>query len=155
MAEDHRTRPRPTDIDEKTDLVPHTARGLEQWAVAQVGAQLAGGDVGDQGIDGVIRFPVSVGPHAREGFVLLAVKGGAEPDPRTVRDLASATDDLNADMAVLVVRGDPTPRLINAAHHAGTYTSNLDGRAYPKIQVLGLDQLLRGDRPAVPTASAS
>lgn len=155
MADDHRTPPQPTHLDGTKGLVPQTARALEQWAVAQVGSQPNAGEVDDHGIDGIIRFPVGTDLHAREGQVLVAVKGGAEPDPRTVGDLVSATADLDADMAVLVVRDDPTPRLVGAARHAGTYTSNVDGRIYPRVQVLAVDQLLRGERPAVPTASAS
>lgn len=144
MADDHHTPPHHEG--------PLHEPALERWVVAQVGGQPAG-DVIDSGIDGVIRFPV--GAHGREGQVLVAVKVGAEPHPRTVRDLASATADLDADMAVLVVRGDPTPRLIDAARHAGVYISPVDDRTYPRVQVLGFDQLLSGDRPAVPTAAAS
>lgn len=155
MADDHRAPARPADIDGPKALLAQTSRDVEQWAVAQIGGRPNAGEVDDHGIDGVIRIPAGVGPHAREGRVLLAVKGGAEPDPRTVRDLASAIAHADADMAVLVVRDDPTPRLIDAARHAGTHASPVDDRTYPRVQVLGFDQLLRGDRPAVPTASAS
>lgn len=157
MADDHRAPARPADIDGPKALFAQTALDVERWAVAQIGGQPTGNWVDDHGIDGVICFPGGVGPHAREGRVLLAVKAGAEPDPRTVRELASAIADADADadMAVLVVRGDPTPRLIDAARHAGTHTSPVDDRTYPRIQVLGFDQLLSGDRPAVTTPSAS
>lgn len=121
------------------------APAIERWAVTQVGGH-SGEEMTDVGIDGVIRFPA--GTDGPEGRALVTVKLGAEPHPRTVRDLAGA----DAEMAILVVRGAPTPPLTDAARHAGIYRSPGDGQTYPRVKVLGLDQLLSGERPALPTA---
>lgn len=54
-------------------------------------------------------------------------------------------------MGVLIMRGEPTAGMRDAAGHAGTYTWPLNGQTYPKIQIITVAQLLEGIRPAIPT----
>lgn len=104
--------------------------------------------VGDQGIDGVIRIPIG---SSTVGKVLVSVKGGRVVSPRALRDLVGTIDTQRAVMGVLITLGPPTRGLLDAASHAGSYAWPVNGRSYPKAQVITVEQLLAGERPQMHT----
>jgi hypothetical protein len=55
-----------------------------------------------------------------------------------------------AQMGILVTLTEPTRGMTDAAQHAGLYKWGWNGETYPKVQILTVAQLLRGDKPNAP-----
>jgi hypothetical protein len=53
-------------------------------------------------------------------------------------------------MGVLITMADPTPGMIDAANHGGTYLWPADQRTYPRVQIITVAELLAGKRPKMP-----
>ena len=45
----------------------------------------------------------------------------------------------------------PTPGMIEVANHSGLYTYPVNGRQYPKVQIVTVSDLLQGIKPNIPT----
>lgn len=121
---------------------------FERWAVSLVSGQPNEKQVGDRGIDGVIRF------HRDEksiGQILVSVKGGRQLDPSMVRDLGGTVQSRKADMGLLVCLGRPTRGMIEEADHSGSFRSEFTGTSYPRIQIVTIADLLAGRKPRLPT----
>jgi DNA modification methylase len=122
---------------------------FERWCVMLVEGQPNEKQVGDRGIDGVIRFPLD--GRGNSGQVLVSVKGGAT-NPGHVRDLLGTVESQRAAMGVFVGMNAPTKGMMEAANMSGTYTHPSNGQRYPKVQILTVDELLSGKRPNMPPA---
>lgn len=121
---------------------------FERWAVSMVNAQPNQKQVGDKGIDGIGRFPID--GRGRIGRVLVSVKGGKQLNPAMVRDLGGTIHTQKAEMGVLILNSPPTRGMIDEANHAGTYKHPAYPTAYPRVQIITVDQLLSGKRPSMP-----
>lgn len=121
---------------------------FERWAVSMVSGTPNEKQVGDKGIDGVIRFFTDA--SGGTGRALVSVKGGKTVGPTAVRDLLGTVETQKAEMGVLVTLTKPTPGMRDAADHGGTYTWPVNGQQFPKIQTLTVTELLDGKRPAMP-----
>lgn len=139
----------PRDLPGARALFKHSPFDFERWAVSLVNGQPNEKQVGDKGVDGVIRFPTDR-QGKNIGRALVSVKGGKAPGPTAVRDLAGTVDAQRAQMGVLVTLGEPTRGMTDAAQHAGVYTWPWNQSTYPKVQILTVAQLLSGDRPDAP-----
>lgn len=139
----------PRDMPGARALFDHSPFDFERWAVSLVNGQPNEKQVGDKGVDGVIRFPLD-GTGKNIGRALVSVKGGKAPGPTAVRDLAGAVDAQRAQMGVLVTMEEPTKGMKDAAHHAGLYTWPWNNSTFPKVQILTVAQLLAGERPDAP-----
>ncbi|MDO3394668.1 DNA methyltransferase [Nocardioides sp. SOB44] len=122
---------------------------FERWAVSLVNAQPNEKQVGDKGIDGVARFFLDASGK-NFGRILVSVKGGKTIGPQFVRDLLGTVETQKAEMGILITMTEPTRGIIDAVNHAGTYTHPANGQKFPKVQVITVDQLLRGEKPNVP-----
>lgn len=122
---------------------------FERWAVSLVNAQPNEKQVGDRGIDGVARFFLDASGK-NFGRILVSVKGGKTIGPQFVRDLLGTVQTQQAEMGVLITMSEPTRGIIDAVNHAGTYTHPANGQTFPKVQIITVDQLLRGEKPNVP-----
>ena len=122
---------------------------FERWAVSLVNAQPNEKQVGDRGIDGVARFFLD-GKGKNLGRILVSVKGGKSIGPQFVRDLLGTVQTQQAEMGILITMAEPTRGIIDAVNHAGTYTHPANGQKFPKIQVVTIDQLLKGEKPNMP-----
>jgi hypothetical protein len=49
---------------------------------------------------------------------------------------------------------DPTPGMIDAVNHGGTYTWPVNHQAFPRVQMITVAELLAGKRPQMPTLDA-
>lgn len=121
---------------------------FERWAVSRVNAQPNERQVGDKGIDGVARFPTDT--RGGYGRILVSVKGGKTINPAMARDLAGTIQTQKAEMGVLITMAEPTRGVLDAVNHGGTYTLPVNGQTYPRLQVITVAQLLRGERPEMP-----
>lgn len=158
----HRLRGNYPDIDGTYNTwgIPHDLPGahhmfsrspfdFERWAVTLLGGQPNEKQRGDKGVDGVVRFYLS--KEAR-GRLLVSVKGGHDIGPQYVRDLLGAVETRRAQMGVLVTLEPPTRGMVDAAHHAGTYTWPITNRVYPRIQIATVRELLDGKKPDMPAS---
>ncbi|MFJ9734633.1 DNA methyltransferase [Streptomyces sp. NPDC101171] len=139
----------PFDVDGAQKLFQQSAFEFERWCVMLVDGQPNEKQVGDKGIDGVIRIPVD--RRGTSERVLVSVKGGAT-GPSHVRELIGTVESNKAAMGVFITLRDPTPAMREAANHSGIYTYPVNGQKYPKVQVISVAELLSGVRPNVPTS---
>jgi DNA modification methylase len=137
----------PQDIEGAAALFDRNPFDFERWAVSMVNGQPNDKQVGDQGVDGRIRFDAGADDT---GIAIVSVKGGHQLNPAMVRDLAGTMDHQKADMAVLVTMQPPTPGMIDAANQSGTYQLARTLSRYPKVQILTAPELLAGKRPSMP-----
>jgi DNA modification methylase len=139
----------PRDLGGARSLFHRSPFDFERWAVSLINAQPNEKQVGDKGIDGVARFYLD---KSANGRILVSVKGGKMIGPQFVRDLIGTVETQKAQMGVLITMTKPTPGVIDAANHGGTYTWTINGQSYPRVQVITIADLLKGKRPDMPAA---
>lgn len=140
----------PVDAEGAQALFEANPFDFERWAVSLVNGQPNEKQVGDKGIDGVIRF----GTDAKGGVgrVIVSVKGGKTVPPTFMRDLIGTVGSQRAEMGLLICMARPTAGMTDAANHSGTYQHPVSGQKYPKVQVITVEALLAGKGPNMPTA---
>ncbi|QDK03218.1 DNA methylase [Streptomyces phage TuanPN] len=139
----------PRDIAGARALFQRSPFEFERWCVMMLDGQPNEKQVGDRGIDGVIRFPVDA--KGGSDRVLVSVKGGAT-NPGHVRDLLGTVESQRAAMGVFVCMIEPTKGMVDAANHSGAYNHPANGQRYPKVQIITVKDLINGKRPNMPTA---
>ncbi|WP_314218855.1 DNA methyltransferase [Streptomyces zaehneri] len=139
----------PFDVDGAQKLFQQSPFEFERWCVMLVDGQPNEKQVGDRGIDGVIRIPVD--KRGTSERVLVSVKGGAT-GPSHVRDLIGTVESNKAAMGLFITLRNPTPAMREAANHSGIYTYPVNGQKYPRVQIISVADLLSGVRPNVPTS---
>lgn len=122
---------------------------FERWVVMMLDGQPNEKQVGDRGIDGVIRFPVDA--KGNSDRVLVSVKGGAT-NPGHVRDLIGTVDSQRAAMGIFVCMNAPTKGITEAANQSGFYNHPANGQRFPKVQIMTVQDLLDDKKPNMPTA---
>jgi len=126
-------------------LAQHDAFQFQFWALGLIGARPTGGrrkKGADKGIDGVRYFQ----DEQRKGAwvtkrMLVQVKSG-KAGARDIRDFVGTMTRESAEMGVFVTLQPPTKPMRTEAATAGTYSSPWDGQAYPKVQILTIEELL-------------
>lgn len=119
---------------------------FELWALGLIGARPAGARKtkgADKGIDGVRYFQ----DEQKNGAwiakkMLVQVKSGHVTSAH-LRDLAGAMTRERAEMGVFITLEEPTKPMRSEAAAAGTYMSPWDKQAYPKVQILTIEELLK------------
>jgi hypothetical protein len=106
--------------------------------------------VGDKGIDGVIRFPLDA-TGERVGRAIVSVKGGSQLNPAMVRDLRGTITSQRAEMGVMIVMDDITRGMIDEVRRSDSYLDPITGRAFPRLQIMSVRGLLDGKRVDMPT----
>ncbi|HRQ36552.1 MAG TPA: DNA methyltransferase [Chloroflexota bacterium] len=128
---------------------------FQWWALSLVRARPLGGEPGskagkkgaDRGIDGIITFmDDQTGKPKR---ALIQVKSG-KVSSRDMRDLAGTVEREKAALGVLVTLEEPTREMRTEAAAAGFYHSPGWNQAYPRLQILTIEQLLRGEEIKMP-----
>lgn len=139
----------PFDLDSAQALFEANPFDFERWAVSLVSGQPNEKQVGDRGVDGVIRFPLD---NKSMGRALVSVKGGRQLNPSMVRDLIGTVDGQRAEMGLLITMGSITRGMIEALNRSGSYIWPVNQRRYPKVQAVTVEGLLAGHKPDLPTA---
>ncbi|QFP95215.1 DNA methylase [Streptomyces phage Dwayne] len=139
----------PRDISGAQALFRRSPFEFERWCVMMLDGQPNEKQVGDRGIDGVIRFPID--GKGGSDRVLVSVKGGAT-NPGHVRDLVGTVESQRAAMGVFVCMNEATKGMVEAANHSGVYSHPANGQRYPKVQIMTVRDLIDGKRPKMPTA---
>lgn len=135
----------PTTPEEARALALEDRYLFQWWAVDLVdGWPMDKKKGGDKGIDGRIFFhDEEAGKKAKQ--VIISVKSG-NLNPGWVRDLVGTVDREKASIGVLLTLDEPTKGMVTEAITAGFYTSPMNNRKYPRIQVLSIEDIMRGGK---------
>ena len=115
-----------------------------------LGAQKVGGKGkkgADRGIDGIINFIDDATGSLKR--VLIQVKSG-KVKSGDIRDLRGTLEREGAELSAFITLEDPSPQMIKEAAEAGFYESTSWEGHYPKIQILTISQLLKGEKIKMP-----
>ncbi|MEU8047791.1 DNA methyltransferase [Micromonospora echinofusca] len=137
----------PRDLAGAQALFRRSPFEFERWCVMLLDGQPNEKQVGDRGIDGVIRFPID--GKGNSDRILVSVKGGAT-NPSHVRDLVGTVQSERAGMGVFVTMNKPTKAMTEAANHSGLYVHPANSQKFPKVQLITVEELLEGKRPTLP-----
>ncbi len=137
----------PKDIEGAHDLAKRDKYQFQWWAVSLIEAQPYGGKKkgADGGIDGLIYFRSGAKTTER---AIVSVKGGENVGVPMIRDLKGVLEREKAPIGVFLTLAVPTRPMEKEAASAGFYT--LGGRQYPRLQIITIEQALRGTKPAIP-----
>ena len=104
----------------------------------------------DKGMDGVITFIDDA--YAKPKQVIAKVKSG-HVRSGDIRDLKGTLDREKAALGVLVTLEPPTKEMAIEAVSAGHYHSPGWNQDYPRLQILTIEELLKGDQVRMPPAA--
>lgn len=155
-GEDYAIIGEPTDTDGAYQLAQDDRYQFQFWATSLVEAQPLGGKMkkgADRGIDGVIRFVEGSGAKKDVHEVVVQVKSG-RVSVRDIRDLVGTVERERAAIGAFITLEKPTPAMLREALSAGSWVSEHWGR-FRKIQILTIDELLAGERIAMPPPHAT
>jgi site-specific DNA-methyltransferase (adenine-specific) len=144
----------PTEVGGARMLAQSGPNGRYQfqfWALTLINARPLGGvekKGADRGIDGRVTF--TIGPKGEMGQALVSVKSG-KVNSSMVRDLKGTIEREKAEIGIFITLEEPSREMELEATTAGVYTSPIDGRDYPRIQILTIAELLeQGKKPMLP-----
>jgi len=126
---------------------------FQVWALSLLGAQPLDQERkgADRGIDGYLTFLTGRDQYER---AIVQVKSG-HVLPGIVRDLRGVLEREKAPFALLITLEPPTEGMQREAADAGFYQVPATGEEVPRLQILTVQDLLRGKRPKVPTTQVS
>lgn len=139
----------PTDYAGAAQLAAEDKYQFQWWALGQVGARPADQKKGaDRGIDGRLYFHDDDSGKSKQ--IIFSVKAGGVSVPQ-IRDLRGVLEREKAEIGVFLSFEEPTRPMLREAAEAGFYKSGpLDEQAYPRIQILTIQQILDGKQPEYP-----
>lgn len=143
----------PRDVEGAADLWTRDKYHFQKWAVEQVDGFVTTRQTADGGIDGRLYFYPPKGAELES--MVIEVKGGENLNVTDVRSLHGVLERDDAMMAGLIVLHEPKPR--QAANFAKEMASAGDeimaGVAYPRMQILTVQQILEGQRFKTPSVA--
>lgn len=132
----------PLTLDDATALAREDPYQFQWWALGLVSARPSEHKKGaDRGIDGRLYFHEGDGDSRQ---IIFSVKGG-RTSARDVRDLRGVVERERAAFGVFLTLQQPTQPMRKEAAAADFYESD-DGRYYPRLQILTIEELLGGKR---------
>jgi DNA modification methylase len=128
---------------------------FEKWAILTYSnnrAMINEKKGGDGGIDG-IAYINDINGNNRNEFkkILFSVKSNKVLSPSVVRDLNGAMERENAVMGYLITLY-PMENLIKESKKFGLYKSNMNNIEFNKIEVISIDDIIKGKRMSVPAS---
>ena len=148
-------RGEPADVGSARMLAEADRYQFQWWALSLVKAKPVEGKEkkgADRGIDGVINFVDDATGKLKR--CLVQVKSG-HVSSATIRDLTGTLNREKAEMGLLVTLEPSTAPMRQEVAEAGDYHSPGWNRAYPKLQVLTVAELLTGKQPEMPPTRAT
>lgn len=139
----------PRDIEAARSLHSSSHFEFERWAVSLVRGEPKNQPGGDKGVDGIISFFTNADQEL--GTAIVEVKGGGT-GPADVRSLSGAVAARGAEMGVFICIDEPTKKMKEAAHEAGTYYWPFGDKTFSRVVIITVPELLDGKRPEMPTA---
>lgn len=129
---------------------------FQWWALFLIGARPVGstetkpreGKKGaDEGVDGWLRFVDRAEGHYEK--IVVQVKSG-HVGVKDIRELRDVVTKQKAALGIFLTLEEPTSEMIKEVKATDPYVSPLWKHEYPKIQILTIEQLLKGERPKTP-----
>ena len=147
----------PTDLAGAKELFKKDPFEFEYWALDLINAMPAQSKSkdnmrgADKGIDGVITIRKNVINGKWEyGKAIVQIKGGGV-QRNQIATLKGDVEREKADAGVFVTLEEPTKPMKSEAVDAGTFTTPITNKIeFPKIQILTIEELLRGKKPELP-----
>ena len=147
----------PEDLGAARQLAQDDRYQFQWWALSLVRAKPVGSPVegktgkkgSDKGMDGVITFIDDA--YAKPKQVIVQVKSG-HIKSGDIRDLKGTLDREEAALGVFVTLEPPTPDMKTEAVTAGHYHSPGWNQDYPRLQILTIEDLLKGEQVKMPPA---
>lgn len=153
----------PTDLAGAKELFKKDPFEFEYWALDLVNAMPAQSKTkdkmqgADKGIDGVIVFHKDLANGNGSGNgkweygkAIVQVKGGAV-QRNQIATLKGDVDREKAEAGIFITLEKPTGPMASEAVDGGSFKTKLTGqKEFPKIQILTIDELLRGKLPDLP-----
>lgn len=132
-----------------------TRKEFEKWSILKYSGNKAiinEKKGGDGGIDGIVYFK-DINENGREENrqALFSVKSNKNLTPSVIRDLNGTMAREGAAMGFLITLY-PQSNLIKESKRYGVYKNNILGHTYPKIQVLSVEDILKGEYMRIPTS---
>ena len=127
-------------------------KAFEIWAVSKLDGIPNDKKGADKGVDGRIAFK----PDGKTTkFAVVSVKSGKlkADDIRSLMAVAKREEASSLGFGVLVVLNPPTAGMKADAASAGTV--EMHGNRYPFIQILTIEEILKGKKPHLPLLSPS
>ena len=140
----------PTDIEGARALALQNRFQFQSWALSLIDARAPPTKVRDHGIDGIINNKKPDGKYYR-GYV--QVKSG-NVGPRDLRDLRGTIERDGTDYGIFLTLNEPTKDMIVEAVQAG-FMETVWGEKMLRIQIITIEQLLKGVSPKYPSSSDS
>jgi site-specific DNA-methyltransferase (adenine-specific) len=149
----------PDDVAAARQLAQDNRHQFEWWALSLIGARpvqegsgstqarRTGKKGSDKGVDGVITFMDDATEKLK--LVLVQIKSGRVTSG-DIRDLLGTVESQQAELGIFITLEAPTREMQTAAHGAGFYHSTGWERDYPRIQILTIADLLRGEQAQLP-----
>ena len=140
----------PKDLQGAKALAEQDKYQFEWWALGKIGARPAQDKKkgADKGIDGYIYFIDDESGIAKR--IIVSVKGG-HATVSQVRDLKGVLERERAVIGVFLTLQVPTKPMKEEAAAAGFYEPKLlPGKAYPKLQILTIEEVLNGKQIEYP-----
>ena len=150
----------PRSLPDARQLAQDDRFQFQWWALSLIYARPFGGDEGskqgkkgaDKGIDGVITFIDDASNKPKR--ILIQVKSG-KVKSGDIRDLVGTLEREKAAMGVFVTLEEPTRDMRTEAISAGSYISPGWNQSYPRVQILTIGELLKGEKVNMPPAHAT
>ena len=129
---------------------------FQWWALSLIGARPVGstenkpaeGKKGaDEGVDGWLRFTDKAEGHYEK--IVVQVKSG-HVGVKDIRELRDVVTRQKAMIGVFLTLEEPTSEMVKEIKATEPYVSSLWNHEYPKIQILTIEELLKGERPKIP-----
>jgi len=140
----------PEDILSARQLAHDDRYQFQWWALSLIKARPAGGEKkkgADKGIDGLITFIDDQSGKAKRALV--QVKSG-HIKSGDIRDLVGVLEREKAEIGVFITLETPTAPMQTEAVTAGFYHSPGMNNDYPKVQILTIEDLLKGVKINIP-----
>ena len=135
----------PEDLKGAFELSKNDRYQFQWWALSLVKARPANEDMkkgADHGIDGIKYFQDSPNKNDIKKIVIQVKSGYVSV--KDIRELITVKNTNDASIGILITLNNPTEIMIKESLHEGFYI-NFYGKKYPKIQILTIDELLKGN----------
>ncbi len=140
----------PNSVESALELWKQDKHHFQKWVVEEVDGFCTAKKSADGGVDGRIYFYAD-GYDLIQNMVV-EVKGGRNVGVDVLRSLHGVIERDDALLGCLIVQHQPSRRQQQGYEQEiiGAGTVELNGREYPRLQVLSVPEILDGKRPAVP-----
>ena len=152
---DYQVLGQPEDLPSARQLALDDRYQFQWWAGSLIKAMPFGGELGgkkgkkgsDQGIDGFINFIDQ--PNGKFKKIIVQIKSG-KVKSGDIRDLIGVVQREQSAIGVFITLEPPTKEMKEEAVKAGFYFSPGWNQNYPKIQILTIEELLKGQSVQMP-----